>query len=163
MQKILLTGPESSGKSTLAKSLAAEHRCPWVPEFARSFLKALERPYTEDDLLAILLGQCDAEEAAMRAHPSAPYLFCDTGPEVLYIWSMWKYGRVALAIEAAVRNRPYQRRLLCCPDLPWSADPLRENPDQQERLRIFRAYETLFQQYHLDYDVVRGERADFSL
>lgn len=163
MQKILLTGPESTGKTTLAQQLAQQYACPWVAEFARGFLTQLNRPYTQADLLPILIGQLDTEDAAQRQYGEASFLFCDTGPEVLYIWSMEKYGSVHPLIERVLQHRSYHRRLLCYPDLPWEADPLREAPTLATRIHLFDAYEALFQRYGLAYEVVRGSRADFSL
>ena len=61
IKKIILTGPESSGKTTLAKQLAERFQTTWVPEFARTYLDNLTRPYREDDLLRIAQGQKDLE------------------------------------------------------------------------------------------------------
>ncbi|MFK8006949.1 MAG: AAA family ATPase [Saprospiraceae bacterium] len=60
-KKIILTGPESTGKSTLARQLAQVYNTVWVPEFARTYLEGLNRPYRGDDLLKIAKGQRDLE------------------------------------------------------------------------------------------------------
>ena len=65
--KIVLTGPESSGKTTLAQFLSRELDHPWVPEFAREYLTQINRPYTSTDLLEIARGQIQAEEQALLA------------------------------------------------------------------------------------------------
>lgn len=164
MKKILITGPESSGKSELAAALAAHFGAAWVREYARAYLSALGRPYTEADLLGILRGQLRAErESENRACGSrqseAAYLFCDTGPEVIYIWSEVKYGRVAPAILRALHEHTYDRILLCYPDLGWAYDPLREAPDAEQRLALFERYAALFADLDRTYHVVRGRGA----
>lgn len=156
MQKILITGPESSGKTTLASRLALQHGGSWVPEFARTFLSTLGRPYTENDLLTILEGQLQAEQTAALKQPA--YLFCDTGPEVIYIWSIVKYGHASPIIEAALDRQYYDQRWLCYPDIEWTPDPFREAPNLQERIVLFERYATLFDTRGWPYKVIRGNR-----
>lgn len=155
MQKILITGPESSGKSELAAHLAEDFACPWVPEYARDYLGALSRPYREEDLGRILEGQLAAERAL--ADPSRPYLFCDTGPEVILIWSEVKYGRVAPALSRAVANQAYDLHLLCYPDLPWTPDPFREAPEAGMRQKLFDRYLDLHERMGWSYHLIRGQ------
>jgi nicotinamide riboside kinase len=155
MQKILLTGPESSGKSTLARQLADHFGSPWVPEFARDFLQQLPRAYRQEDLISILQGQLDLER--QYARPERPFLFCDTGPEVLYIWSQVKYGSVNPAIAQALVDHSYHFRLLCYPDLTWEPDPLREAPDLAMRQQLFDQYVALFEQQGWPYHLIKGQ------
>ena len=80
-KRILILGPESTGKSTLAAALAAYFQEPWVPEVAREYLEKLDRPYAYEDLLQIGKQQMLLEdELAGRAKN---YLFCDTDLRVL--------------------------------------------------------------------------------
>ncbi|MCB0635132.1 MAG: ATP-binding protein [Lewinella sp.] len=157
MQKILITGPESSGKSELASFLARHFDCPLAPEYAREYLLRLDRPYQQDDLTAILHGQLDQER--ILARPDAPFLFCDTGPEVIYIWSEVKYGQAAPAIHSALTEQHYDLRLLCYPDLPWTPDPLREAPDQHVRLALFKRYIALHERHGWAYHTITGQGA----
>ncbi len=132
MHKILFTGPESTGKTRIARRLAAVYQDEWVPEYARQFLKELGRPYQEQDLLAIAKGQAAAEDRlAARARD---WLFCDTGMLVLKIWSEYKYGRCHPYILEQLHQRQYSLVVLCGIDIPWTPDPQRENPDDREEL-----------------------------
>jgi NadR type nicotinamide-nucleotide adenylyltransferase len=158
MKKILITGPESSGKSALARHLAEHFGAPWAPEYARDYLGALDQPYRREDLTAILHGQLALER--QLAHPDHPFLFCDTGPEVLYIWSQVKYGQVDPAIAAALTEQAYDLRLLCYPDLPWEPDPLREAPEQGARLALFDRYVGLHERHGWDYHLITGQGAE---
>ena len=156
MQRIAITGPESSGKTTLARALAAHFGVPWVPEFAREYLEGLDRPYVEDDLLRIAEGQLEAEQRIASGRPAM--LVCDTDLLVVRIWSQEKFGRVDPRLEELVDGTEYHRTLLCRPDLPWEPDPLRENPHDRDRL--FGLYEQELNALGRTYAVIQGERTE---
>ncbi len=151
--KIVFTGPESSGKTTLAQHLSKELNYPWVSEYARNFLTHLNRSYTEADLLDIARGQIAAEDAALAQSPQL--LLCDTDLLTIKIWSEVKYGHCHPWIEQQVRERPYQHYLLCAPDLPWEPDPLREHP--QDRRTLFVRYVSTLCQLKKPFTVVAGK------
>lgn len=152
---VLITGPEATGKSTLSQAVAAELGCPWVPEFAREFLRNLGRPYREADLERILEGQIQSEDEAFARSPDG-WIVCDTGPEVLWVWSFFKYGRVSPRIDAATHGRSYAVSLLLDTDLPWAPDPLRENPDPAERAELLRLYRDLLERAGREYAFISG-------
>jgi len=136
--KITITGPESSGKTTIARQLALVYETPWVPEHAREYIDQLDRPYQESDLLEIARGQLAKEkEMALQA---GELLFCDTSLEVIKIWSEYRYGRChPWILEQLQKNRP-ALYLLCVPDLAWEPDPQRENEDDREALyKIYKS------------------------
>jgi len=136
--RIAITGPESTGKSTLARNLARRLGAPWVPEFARYYLPLLDRHYEESDLIDILQGQLRWEQN--HSQFARHLLFCDTDPLVIKIWSIYKYGRCHPLIEETCYTHRYTLHLLCQPDLPWAPDPLRENPDASERQELYDFY-----------------------
>lgn len=155
IKKILITGPESSGKTQLTQDLARHYGCPWVPEFARRYLEHLDRPYQEEDLIRILNGQLRLEGQAMSG--DHPYVFCDTGPEVIAIWSEVKYGRVDAYIRQQLNHYRCEAALLCFPDVAWSPDPLREAPDLAARLELFQRYQQLLNQLNYRHTIIRGQ------
>ena len=142
MIKIVITGPESSGKTTLAEELALHYKTAWVPEYARIYLNQLDRPYREEDLLEIAQGQVQQEDEAARLNPRL--LVCDTSLLVVIIWSTYRYGHCHPWIEEQWRQRPVDHYLLCRPDLPWQPDPQRENPHNRDELFVLyqRALQT---------------------
>jgi NadR type nicotinamide-nucleotide adenylyltransferase len=142
MVKIALTGPESSGKTTLAQHLAAHFGAPCVQEFARLYLDSIGRPYHAEDLPIIAHGQLGWEKALAKSNP--PLLICDTDLLVLQIWSEFKYGHCQPAILQYLREADYTAHILCRPDIPWAFDPLREHPEQREIL--FELYLRALQQ-----------------
>ena len=132
IKKIILTGPESTGKSTLAKQLALEYNTVWVPEFARTYLEGLNRTYREDDLLKIAKGQRDLESFFYKK--SNQYMFCDTSMLVMKIWSEYRFGKCDPWILEQLENEKNTIYILCGTDVPWGFDEQRENPNDRNVL-----------------------------
>jgi nicotinamide riboside kinase len=127
---IAITGPESSGKTTIAKLLAEELNACYIPEFAREYLENLDRSYTIKDLDEIAKGQVDRWKAA----PKDKSLVCDTELVVVKIWSEFKYSKISYNIIELLDKQQFEFYFLCKPDIPWEPDALRENPDDRELL-----------------------------
>lgn len=127
IKKIVLVGPESSGKSTLASLLAKYYNTVWVPEYARQFIDRLDRPYEEQDLLTIAQGQLAHEDELLKNANNL--LICDTDLTVIKIWSEHKYGRCSNEIMKEYNNRTYDLYLLTGIDIPWKEDGQREHPE----------------------------------
>ena len=126
MKKIAITGPESTGKSTLAAHLAAHFQAPWVPEYARAYIEKLDRPYAASDLDEILKGQLALWQKAEDAQPHL--LFLDTEALVMKIWAEHAYGQASDFILQELKKQEIDLYLLLDVDLPWEPDPLREHP-----------------------------------
>lgn len=138
LKKIVIIGPESTGKSTLSASLAAYYHTAWVPEFARTYLEKLGRPYEQKDLLQMAKGQLLLEEEQMQR--ARRLLFCDTDLHVIKVWSEHKYGDCDPWILRQISERKYDFYLLTGIDLPWQEDPLREYPQARERAYFYQVY-----------------------
>lgn len=141
-KKIVVTGPESTGKSTLCKQLAAAYKTEWVPEYARQFLLEINRPYTYEDLLIIAKGQ-SAEEDRISASVECPIMFIDTDMYVMKVWCEFVFGKCHHFILDEIVKRKYDAYFLCKTDLPWVADELREYPDLESRERLYHIYKDL--------------------
>lgn len=140
MHKIVIIGPESTGKSSLTEALSRQYGEPWVPEYARQYLEGLGRVYQYEDLLQIARGQIRFEEEL--AGEAKEFLFCDTDLRVIKIWSEHKYGTTDPWIRQQIRERAYDLYLLTDIDIPWQEDPLREHPDPDSRTHFMAQYET---------------------
>lgn len=151
MKRYAITGPESSGKTTLTFALAKQYNCSFTPEFAREFLMAQKGIYSKEDLDLIAKGQLEL----WGKHSNKPLLFCDTEMLVLKIWSEFKYDSCSKFISEALDQQQFDHYFLCRPDIPWIEDPLREHPEQREELFIL--YEKELQKRNLPYTIVEGD------
>ena len=157
-KRILILGPESTGKSTLAEMLAQHYAEPWVPEVARAYLEGLNRPYTYEDLLLIGKRQLSLEDelAATAKH----FLFCDTDLRVIQVWSQHRYGKVDPWVLEEIARRTYDLILLCAPDLPWQEDPLREHPELEMRQQFFDSYQQITRESGFPWALISGETGE---
>jgi NadR type nicotinamide-nucleotide adenylyltransferase len=157
--KVVLFGPESSGKSTLAKHLARYYNTVWVPEYAREYLQKKwnnERlTCTYDDLLPIARGQIQMEnELALKADK---VLICDTDLLETKVYSEEYYGGVVHPhLEKAALENTYDLYFLTYIDTPWELDDLRDRPD--ERLEMFQAFEKALKKYNRPYVFLKGNK-----
>ncbi|MGY6741774.1 MAG: AAA family ATPase [Cecembia sp.] len=158
LKKVVVIGPESTGKSTLSQALAAHFSCPWVPEFARSYIESLDRPYDYEDLLAIAKGQIQLEETQSKA--ANDLLICDTDLHVIQVWSVHKYGKVNDWILQQIESRAYDLYLLTDIDIPWEDDPQREHPQPEMRQYFFKVYQELLLNKGLPFEIISGSESE---
>lgn len=144
VKKIVVIGPECTGKSTLCQQLALHYNSPWCPEYAREFLLKNGTNYTYEDLLTIAKGQIASEEKSSQlVTKSPPLLFIDTDMYVMKTWCEFVFGKCHPWILNQVVERKYDLYLLCNTDLPWVKDELREYPDLQTREKLYYMYKDL--------------------
>ncbi|WMN12905.1 ATP-binding protein [Marivirga salinae] len=153
MIKIAIIGPESTGKSTLTKGLANYFQELYVPEYGRQYLEENGSQYEKSDLLKISKGMLGAEKT--QAKNAQHFLFCDTDLIMMKVWYEVKYGQCHPFILGKLAENPYDYYLLCAPDLPWEADPLRENPNIREEL--YERYQRELEEYGVEYSIISGE------
>lgn len=140
MKKIVVIGPESTGKSTLCKTLADHYQTVWCPEYARTYLLQHGRQYTYDDLSAIARGQLALEKTTEAKATNGLY-FIDTCLYVMKVWHEVAFGACPTWILKELSTTRYDLYLLCNTDLPWQKDELREYPDLKTRERLFSMYQ----------------------
>lgn len=123
-RRIVLTGPEASGKTTLASALARHFRAPWLPEMARTYATEVKRELTAADAEVIASRAIAAEDAVLAKDP--PLLILDTDLISTVVYVRHYYGPCPEWIEDAARARRGDLYLLCEPDLPWEPDGVRD-------------------------------------
>jgi NadR type nicotinamide-nucleotide adenylyltransferase len=146
LKKIVIIGPESTGKSTLCKQLAAHYNTLWVQEYAREYLLQHGMNYTYEDLLTIAKGQLAGEEAAVEkllAAGTNSLLFIDTDMYVMKVWCEFVFDNCHQWILNHIAEQQYDLYLLCNTDLPWVKDELREYPDLPTRDRLYHIYKEI--------------------
>lgn len=136
--KIAVVGPESTGKSTMAKHLAEALHTVCVPEYARFYCQNLNKQYTLQDEVNMFYGQLALEEA-VTSLANNNLLICDTTILTVKIWSDYLFGHTPEEVTSEIKDRKYDLYLLMDIDLPWQDDPLRDFPTEREHfLQIWK-------------------------
>ena len=154
MKKIVVIGPESTGKSTLCENLARHYNTLWCPEYAREYLVKNGKNYTYDNLLTIAKGQINLEESisqqvsksasqAESLSTSSGLVFIDTDMYVMKVWCEYVFQKCHQFILDQIIERKYDLYFLCNSDLPWTPDELREYPNEEPRKELYRIYKDL--------------------
>ena len=153
LKKIVIIGPESTGKSTLCQQLAQHYETMWCPEFAREYLLSNGTNYEFDDLLTIAKGQLAMEDeyTAKLEQQSEPLLengghiplFIDTDMYVMKVWCEFVFNKCHQFVLDEITKRQYDLYLLCNIDLPWVKDELREYPDLHTRKKLYYIYKDI--------------------
>ncbi len=150
IKKIVIIGPESTGKSTLCKQLAAHYNTLWCPEFAREYLLANGISYTYNDLLKIAKGQLALEDECVEQVRNSKFeirnrnlLFIDTNMYVMKVWCEFVFEKCHQFILDEIASRDYDFYLLMDIDLPWTKDELREYPDLETRRKLYHIYKDI--------------------
>ncbi len=156
--KVVLFGPESTGKTTLASQLAYHYQTVWAPEYARNYLQKKwnnKRQVCEHkDLIPIAIGQMKLEnKLAKRADK---VLICDTDLLETKVYSEEYYdGIVDRDLEAAANKNQYDLYLLTYIDIPWKLDSIRDRPGQRENM--FNAFENTLKKFDRPYIILKGD------
>ena len=157
--KVVLFGPESTGKTTLSEQLASHYNSICVPEYAREYLQQKwnnERKTCEpQDLLPIAIGQIKSENKLAKKTDSV--LICDTDLLETKVYSESYYSNSCDPIleKYAVENK-YDLYFLTYIDTPWEADDLRDKPN--ERLQMFKAFQDALVKYKKPHVLLKGDK-----
>ncbi|MEM8928589.1 MAG: ATP-binding protein [Bacteroidota bacterium] len=155
--KIVLYGPESTGKTTLAKQLAERYNTVWVPEYARDYLQKkwdeTQEICTLEDLIPIAEGQMAAEN--LRAKQANMVLICDTDILVTKVYSEAYFdGYCDPILEENALKNSYDLYFLTGIDVPWVQDDLRDRPN--ERQLMFNLFKTALEKYRRTFIILEG-------
>lgn len=153
VRRILVTGPESTGKTDLAEFLAGKYGGIFVPEYARGYIEQLQRPYIYNDVIAI------AEKQRLEYHEEAGragmWIFFDTWLVITKVWMDVVFHKYPEWISEELESASFDMVLVCAPDIPWEADPVRENGGE-ERKKLFERYLAELDQLGWRYEIVEG-------
>jgi NadR type nicotinamide-nucleotide adenylyltransferase len=157
--KVVLFGPESTGKTTLSGQLARHYNTVWAPEFAREYLQKKwnnERKTCENsDILPIAAGQMEIENRL--AKKADKVLICDTDLLETKVYSEEYYGGfVDPKLDKSAINNTYDLYFLTYIDTPWQEDDLRDRPEL--RIEMFNAFENALKKYHRPYILLQGSK-----
>lgn len=155
MRKIVVIGPESTGKSTLCSQLADYYQTCWCPEFAREYLQERGGKYNFEDLLNIARGQIELEDTMLTQAKNGFY-FIDTDMYVMKVWCEVAFEQCHTWILKQIAARQYDLIFLLDVDLPWVKDALREYPELSFRKKLFNMYKDLLVNQKTRWAVVSG-------
>ncbi|ANW96192.1 nicotinate-nucleotide adenylyltransferase [Wenyingzhuangia fucanilytica] len=157
--KVVLFGPESTGKTTLSRQLAEHYKTVWVPEFSRDYLQEKweneQQVCQKEDIIPIAKGQMCLENTL--ANKANKLLICDTDLLETKVYSEEYYnGFVDEKLNKAAIENKYDLYLLTYIDIPWEADDLRDRPEQREEM--FMAFENALKKYNKPYVLIKGDK-----
>ena len=155
MFKVGIIGPESTGKSTLARYLARRYKGTYVPEYARTYVE--QKGTTEvsyEELCEIARYQIE-ELAAISSQPSESVYFFDTELIVTKVWFEYAFGRVPEWLNEAIDRYPMNSYLLTYPDLPWVPDPARSNGSDAIRMELYERYKAEIEALNIPYYIIK--------
>tara|TARA_B000000532_G_C18861247_1_gene404206 strand:+ start:848 stop:1408 length:561 start_codon:yes stop_codon:yes gene_type:complete len=160
-KRIVIYGPESTGKTTLANDLANHYKTKWVPEYAREYLQRkwdlFKGKCNLDDLINIALGQIKMENKMVSK--SNKFVFCDTNILVTKVWSETHFnGYCSKEIKNIFKSVSYDYYFLTNIDVPWVKDDLRDRPDN--RNEMFNCFKKHLDINEIQYSVVSGDKKE---
>ena len=158
--KVVVFGPESTGKTTLARDLADHYRAPWVPEYAREYLQEKwdreQQTCQPEDLLPIAIGQMRLENTLTKE--AERLLICDTDLLETKVYSEAYYlGYCDPILEKYALENQYDLYLLTGIDVPWEADDLRDKPGEREKMYAY--FKDTLETYNRRFVILKGSRA----
>ena len=150
-RKLILIGPESTGKTTLSIYLAKLYNFDLITEYSRIHLSKKSNSYNYEDLKKIAIKQNQIEKDS-----SSEKMIIDTDLLTIKIWSEFKYGSCDAEIEKIISNYDRKKRyyLLLKDDIKWEYDPMREN--KNNRSEIFSLHKNLLEKKGFDYSIISG-------
>ena len=154
-KRIVITGPESTGKTYIAGYLAKRFKCTWIPEYARTYIENLNRPYNYSDIENIAKKQI---EDYLKCKNDRMIIF-DTWLIITKVWFLVVYGRYPEWLNYSIKDNKIDLFLLCAPDIDWYPDPVRENGGEF-RDKLFRMYEKEIILTDVSYKIVTGKGKD---
>jgi NadR type nicotinamide-nucleotide adenylyltransferase len=151
---VVISGPESTGKTELARDLSEKFGTVYVPEYAREYIERLNRPYTYADVEQIAKHQA-FEEHHYKSKASNGLLLFDTWFIITKVWFDLVYGKCPEWIIPHIQSTQINLFLVCNTDLPWIPDPVRENGGEK-REQLLQRYCSEIRSFGFKYEVING-------
>jgi NadR type nicotinamide-nucleotide adenylyltransferase len=153
IRRVVLTGPECTGKTTLTNQLARHFNAPFVPEYARHYIAGLDRRYDYHDVLHIAKKQLrQHNDFYLKNHT---LVFFDTYLIITKVWMDVVFKHHPAWIDVELSSNTIDLYLLCNTDIAWIADPVRENGGEM-RGKLFEIYKNELNRFRCNYEIISG-------
>ena len=161
IKRIVICGPESTGKSTMTENLSVHFNTNYVDEFAREFLQKkldiVNEVCTKEDLIKIARGQIELENTKIKS--ANKLIFCDTNISTTIAWSKTHFdGFCDPWLMSQSKLLKYDYYLLLNTDVAWIKDALRDSPNDREKM--FLAHKFELDILNVNYDIIEGSNFD---
>jgi len=153
IKRIVLIGPESTGKTELAQFLSKKLDTVFVPEYAREYIENLNRKYTYNDVVHIAETQINLSKRFINQ--ANKVLFYDTYLIITKIWFKVVFNTYPSWIDKELTENPIDLFLLCNTDIEWLPDAVRENGGKM-RDKLFEIYKQEIEDYGFKYEIIKG-------
>jgi NadR type nicotinamide-nucleotide adenylyltransferase len=153
VKRIVITGPESTGKTNIANHLATKFNSVWIPEYARFYIENLKTKYDYSDIEKIARKQ--VEDYHHYSRNTSGMVIFDTWLIITKVWFQKVYKKYPQWLEESIQNLKIDLYLLCTPDIEWKPDPLRENPGKMREI-LFNAYESEIKKTGVPFGIING-------
>jgi NadR type nicotinamide-nucleotide adenylyltransferase len=150
--KIVITGAESTGKSTLAESLATHFQTIWIPEYSRTYVEKLQRNYTYTDIEIIARHQIAEQQ---NIDHNIDLVFFDTWLIITKVWFEFVFGKSPAWLHEFILQSNIDLFLVCDIDIPWVSNPVRENGGENRKI-LHNIYIEQIESYGFNYQVISG-------
>ncbi|MEM8867155.1 MAG: ATP-binding protein [Verrucomicrobiota bacterium] len=154
MKRIVITGAECTGKSTIAQALSGYYGEPWTVEFVRGYAAQLSRELQQSDLDLIAKGQRALEDEALPK--ASRFLIHDTNLLSSIIYANHYFDTSIEWVNETFLSREYSLYLFCQPDIPWNADPGQRESVEARRI-IHHKFEASLDRLQLPYVRIDGD------
>ncbi len=151
--RVVITGPESTGKTELTDYLTLQFQGIKIPEFARQYVEQLQRPYRYKDVIRIARNQISIRNKIVKGNNS--WIFMDTDLIITKVWFLEVYGRYPKWLDKHINTSVADLYLLCNNDVPWVEDGVRENGGDR-RDHLFERYREQLEKQGFMYHIVSG-------
>lgn len=159
--RVVLYGPESTGKTTLAQQLATHYNTSWAPEYMRLYLdNKITDPEKElvtyEELIPIAKGQMWMENKKLET--ANTFLFCDTNLMELEVYANYYFGKSPKELSKYALKNTYELYVLTHIDVPWEIDAFRDRPEDRETM--FNLFEQRLVDTNKPYIIAKGTEED---
>ncbi len=151
--RIVITGPESTGKTNISDYLSRRYGAVWIPEYARFYVSSLRNKYDYSDIVTIAKKQI--EDYHKYSSGESRIVIFDTWLIITKIWFLEVFHKYPDWLDESINELTISLYLICAPDIPWEKDMVRENGGDN-RMYLFDKYREEIEKLNIPYNIISG-------